>query len=45
MVTHEARGCEIGDRTLFLADGRIVRELGRASEHEILETMEEVGRG
>jgi putative ABC transport system ATP-binding protein len=44
MVTHEARGCEIGDRTLFLADGRIVRELGRANAHEILETMEEVSQ-
>jgi putative ABC transport system ATP-binding protein len=44
MVTHEARGCEIGDRTLFLADGCIVRELGRASEHEIIEAVEEVGR-
>ena len=42
MVTHEARGCEIGDRTLFLADGQIVRELGRANVHEIVETMEEV---
>jgi putative ABC transport system ATP-binding protein len=42
MVTHEARGCEIGDRTLFLADGQIVRELGRANAHEIVETMEEV---
>jgi putative ABC transport system ATP-binding protein len=42
MVTHEARGCEIGDRTLFLADGEIVRELGRANVHEIVETMEEV---
>jgi putative ABC transport system ATP-binding protein len=44
MVTHEARGCEIGDRTLFLADGRIERELGRANAHEILETMEEVSK-
>jgi putative ABC transport system ATP-binding protein len=44
MVTHEARGCEIGDRTLFLADGCIVRELGPASEHEIIEAVEEVGR-
>jgi putative ABC transport system ATP-binding protein len=44
MVTHEAKGCEIGDRTLFLADGRIVRELGRANAHEILETMEEVSK-
>jgi putative ABC transport system ATP-binding protein len=44
MVTHEARGCEVGDRTLFLADGQIVRELGRANAHEIVETMEEVSR-
>jgi osmoprotectant transport system ATP-binding protein len=44
MVTHEPRGCEIGDRTLFLADGQIVRELGRANAHEIVETMEEVSR-
>jgi putative ABC transport system ATP-binding protein len=44
MVTHEARGCEIGDRTLFLADGCIVRELGTASEHEIIRAVEEVGR-
>jgi putative ABC transport system ATP-binding protein len=44
MVTHEARGCEIGDRTLFLADGCIVRELGPATEHEIIEVVEEVGR-
>jgi putative ABC transport system ATP-binding protein len=44
MVTHEARGCEIGDRTLFLADGRIVRELGRANAHEILGTMEEISQ-
>ena len=42
MVTHEPRGCEFGDRTLFLADGQIVRELGRAYVHEIVETMEEV---
>jgi putative ABC transport system ATP-binding protein len=45
MVTHEPRGCEIGDRTLFLADGQIVRELGQANVHEIVETMEEVGAG
>ena len=44
MVTHEARGCEIGDRTLFIADGCIVRELGPASEHEIIEAVEEIGR-
>jgi putative ABC transport system ATP-binding protein len=42
MVTHEARAAAIADRILFLADGLIVRELGRSNEHEILQTMEEV---
>jgi hypothetical protein len=27
---------------LFLADGRIVRDLGRSSAHEILATLEEM---
>jgi putative ABC transport system ATP-binding protein len=40
MVTHEARAAAIADRVLFLADGRIVKELGHASEHDILQTME-----
>jgi putative ABC transport system ATP-binding protein len=44
MVTHEARAAAIADRILFLADGLIVRELGRSNEHEILQTMEEVRR-
>ena len=42
MVTHEARAAAIADRILYLADGLIVRELGRTSEHDILQTMEEV---
>jgi energy-coupling factor transport system ATP-binding protein len=32
------------DRVLFLADGRIVKDLGRTSAHEILAAMEEVSR-
>ena len=43
MVTHEARAAAIADRVLFLADGSIVRELSGASQHEIGETMEEIG--
>jgi putative ABC transport system ATP-binding protein len=27
---------------LFLADGDVVRDIGRSSAHEILETLEEV---
>jgi putative ABC transport system ATP-binding protein len=44
MVTHEARASAIADRVLFLADGCIVRELGRCSQHDILEVMEEVSQ-
>jgi putative ABC transport system ATP-binding protein len=42
MVTHEARAASIADRVLFLADGQIVRDLGRASEQEILQTIRDV---
>ncbi len=42
MVTHEARAAAIGDRTLFLADGLIVKDLGCASEHDILLALEEL---
>ena len=41
MVTHEVRAAAIADRTLFLADGRIVRDLRGAKEDQILETMRE----
>ena len=40
MVTHEARAAAIADRILFLADGQIVRELGRSAEQaEVLEVL------
>ncbi|HXF98778.1 MAG TPA: ABC transporter ATP-binding protein [Gaiellaceae bacterium] len=42
MVTHEPRAAAIAHRVLFLADGRIVRELGECSQHDILAAMEEV---
>ena len=42
MVTHDANAAAIADRILFLADGQVVKELGRASAHEVLEAMEEV---
>ena len=42
MVTHDAHAAAIADRVLFLADGEVVKELGRASAHEVLEAMEEV---
>jgi putative ABC transport system ATP-binding protein len=44
MVTHDPKAATIADRVLFLADGLIVRELGRSSQSEILDVLSEVGR-
>ena len=44
MVSHDPKATAISDRTLFLADGLIVKELGKASSHEVIETMEQVSR-
>jgi putative ABC transport system ATP-binding protein len=40
MVTHDAAAAAMADRVLFLADGRIVRELPRSNRHEILAAVE-----
>jgi putative ABC transport system ATP-binding protein len=42
MVTHDAHAAAIADRILFLADGRIVKDLGPSSAREILGALEEV---
>jgi len=42
MVTHDAKAATIADRVLFLADGEIVRDLGRADEEQLMETVKEV---
>jgi putative ABC transport system ATP-binding protein len=42
MVTHDAKAAAIADRILFLADGAIVRELGRSSASEVLDALREV---
>ena len=44
MVTHEARAAAIADRILFLDDGLIVKDLGRADQHDVIAAMEELGR-
>jgi putative ABC transport system ATP-binding protein len=44
MVTHDANAAAIADRVLFLADGCIVKELGRCDTHTILATLEELGQ-
>jgi putative ABC transport system ATP-binding protein len=42
MVTHEPRAAAIADRVLFLADGKIVKELPRSTQHEILAALEAI---
>jgi putative ABC transport system ATP-binding protein len=44
MVTHDPRAAVIADRILFLADGEIVRDLGKSSVADVIATMEEVSR-
>ncbi len=43
MVTHESRAAAIADRVLFLADGRIVRDMPRSRPEEILAAMHDLG--
>ena len=45
MVTHEPAAAAIADRILFLADGLIVRELGRSAPQEVLAAMDEISVG
>jgi putative ABC transport system ATP-binding protein len=45
IVTHEARAASYADRVLFLADGLIVRDLGRTSQRDVLQVMDELNLG
>ena len=42
MVTHDAHAAAMADRVLFLADGQIVQELPRSSQHDILLAIEKL---
>jgi putative ABC transport system ATP-binding protein len=42
MVTHDPHAAAIADRVLFLADGRIVRDLDACDPHTVITTMEEL---
>jgi putative ABC transport system ATP-binding protein len=44
MVTHDPRAAAIADRILFLADGLIVKDLGRSDAHEVITVMEELAQ-
>jgi putative ABC transport system ATP-binding protein len=43
MVTHDAGAAAMADRILFIADGRIVRDLEESTAAEVLAAMQEVG--
>ena len=42
MVTHDASAAAYADRVVFLADGKIVRELSDPTENSVLEALKEV---
>jgi putative ABC transport system ATP-binding protein len=42
MVTHDPTAAAIADRILFLADGRVVKTLGRSGPRAVIAAMEEV---
>jgi len=44
MVTHDPRAAAIADRILFLNDGLIVKDLGRADAHNVIAVMEQLGQ-
>jgi putative ABC transport system ATP-binding protein len=42
MVTHDARAAAIADRILFLADGQIVKDIGSATEQDVILAIQEI---
>ena len=44
MVTHDIRAATIADRIVYLADGRIVKDVGPSTAAEIITAVEEVSR-
>jgi putative ABC transport system ATP-binding protein len=42
MVTHDPHAAALADRILFLADGRIVKEVRESTAAEVLAAMQEV---
>ena len=43
MVTHEPRAAAMADRVLFLADGLIVKDLGRTTVADISAAVHSLG--
>ncbi len=43
MVTHDPHGAAYADRVVFLADGRMVGDLGAPTADRVLEQMKQLG--
>ena len=44
MVTHDPRAAAIADHIFFLADGLIVKKLGRSEPYYVISVMESLSR-
>jgi putative ABC transport system ATP-binding protein len=42
MVTHDAAAAAVADRTMFLADGLLVKDLGRSTPSQVLDAMNDI---
>ena len=42
MVTHDAGAAAVADRTMFLADGQLVKDLGRSTASQVLDAMSDI---
>jgi putative ABC transport system ATP-binding protein len=42
MVTHDAGAAAVADRSMFLADGLLVKDLGRSSASQVLDAMADI---
>jgi putative ABC transport system ATP-binding protein len=42
MVTHDAGASAVADRTMFLADGSLVKDLGRSTSSQVLDAMADI---
>jgi putative ABC transport system ATP-binding protein len=45
MVTHDAGAAAVADRTMFLADGCLVKDIGRSSASQVLEAINDITVG
>ncbi len=42
MVTHDPGAAAVSDRTMFLADGKLVKDIGRSSASQVLQAMNDM---